>query len=392
MTSDKNWSQDKSEILEMKALTLILTTILIIVIIWLVAVVKYRSKDKSSRPADTRTLHTRVKQNAKIDSKKEEAKVCLSYDDEKILAKKYPKPGTVPTFARNFNSTDQSYEVAGYRFEVNSTGLGSLNLPKSFMAFKEWSGMITGVFDQERCGSCWAFAVCSAMTDRIRIKSKGQLLKNGDYLSPFHLAACMKCGKDNACPRVCEGNYLDDVFQYCVDVGAIAQSDIDANSDQGYEYRCFDYEAKGVKPWKGLRKYRVNIFPPGQLTNEKNLRLNETAIMEEIYKNGPVACIVKVYAPKDKRNFYIHKEGIYGYGWKSEPEETDGYHAITIVGWGSQEMAKPDGTTETVKYWVVRNSWGPSWGSSNGMARFLKGQNFGYIEADCWGIDVNVDV
>jgi len=69
-----------------------------------------------------------------------------------------------------------------HRFEVTSTGRKHKELPKYFSAIKEWDGMITGVYDQERCGSCWAFATCSTLTDRIRIRSGGKHLTNGDYL------------------------------------------------------------------------------------------------------------------------------------------------------------------------------------------------------------------
>ena len=300
----------------------------------------------------------------------------------------HPKPATVPTFSRNQPTTDadgyMDISAHGYRFEVAASNHESIKMPKNFSAIKEWEGMIIGVYDQERCGSCWAFATCSSFTDRIRIKSDGKYLQNGDYLSPFHLAACMKCGISNACPTVCEGNYLDDVLEFLVTTGAVAQSDITKHSDLGLEYHCFDSNAVGVKSWKGIRKYRANIFPPAMLTTKENLAKNETAIMEEIYKNGTVCCIIKVYVPLDKRNFYLYKEGIYGYGWESEPTESDGYHAINIVGWG--EETTPTGVA---KYWIVRNSWGDSWGT-NGFGRILKGENFGLIESDVWAIDPDV--
>ena len=297
---------------------------------------------------------------------------------------KPPKPNTVPTFARAFNAADDTYESENPRFEVMASVKTPVDLPANFSAIKEWGAMIIGVYDQERCGSCWAFAVSSSFTDRIRIKSKGKYLANGDYLSPFHLAACIKCGKDNACPRVCEGNYLDDVMQYCVDKGAYAQSDIDKYAAEGEstQYVCIDLESNGVNAWKGSKKYRVNVLPPGQLNTPSNLKLNERAIMEEIYKNGTIACIFKVYVPQDKRNFYLYESGIYGYGWTSEPTETDGYHAINIVGWGEDII---DG--KTAKYWIIRNSWGSDWGTNNGFAKILRGENFGMIEADCWAIE-----
>jgi len=297
--------------------------------------------------------------------------------------KKYPKPNTIPTFERlsSYNQTSGSFSDSSYRFKVNSTGGGNKNLPKNFSAIKHWEGMITGVFDQERCGSCWALSTTSSLTDRIRIKSNGKFLQNGDYISPFAFAACMKCGAENTCPRVCEGNYLDDVLEYMVQTGAAAQSDIDKHSTQGYAYQCFDYKAAGVKPWKGVRKYRVNLYPPSLLTNPSNLKANEEAIMEELMIHGPVNCIIKVYVPMDSRNFYYYRSGVYGYGWKDEPKQTDGYHAINIVAWGEEII-----NGVVVKFWIIRNSWSAEWGTQ-GLGKILRGENFGMIESDIWAID-----
>lgn len=301
---------------------------------------------------------------------------------QKTKVKSSNRATAKPTFERHpelgLCSVDETY-----RFEVKAGQKRSLvDLPKNFSAIKQWVNMIGGIFDQERCGSCWSFSCCSSFTDRLRIKSNGAALKDGDFISPSQLAACMKCGTDNVCPKVCEGNYLDDVFQYVVDKGAVAQSDVDKYTKHGTEYICMDYKALGVKPYKAKSKYRVNILPPGQLTTPENLALNENAIMEEIFKHGPVAAILQIYVPPDKRNFYLHQKGVYGYGWKDVPKETDGYHAINILGW-SEEII--DG--KIVKSWLIRNSWSEKW-ASNGMAKILRGVNFGMIEADCWALEV----
>jgi C1A family cysteine protease len=270
-----------------------------------------------------------------------------------------------------------------YRFEVTATNKKALvDLPPNFSAIKQWSGMIGGIFDQERCGSCWSFCATSCLTDRIRIKSGGSKLQNGDFISPSQLAACMKCGTDNVCPKVCEGNYLDDVFQYLVDNGAVAQSSVDKYTKHGTEYMCMDYKAFGVTPYKAKSKYRVNILPPGQLNTPENLALNENAIMQEIFEHGTIGGILQIFVPPDKRNFYLHQKGVYGYGWKEMPKETDGYHAINIIGWGEDVI-----DDKVVKFWIIRNSWSEKWGSS-GFAKILRGVNFGMIEADCWALSV----
>lgn len=320
-------------------------------------------------------------------------------DTAKVSA---PKANMIPTFERGNYNEGSAFEYGRYNVQATKTKVA---LPANFSSIKHWTGFISGVFDQERCGMCWSTACGNMMTDRIRIKSNGKELADGNYLSPYYLAACMKCGKDNVCPKVCEGNYLDDVLQYLVDHGTGSQSDIERVSktidqqkipgNEGIPYEesflCLDPVANNIRLYKGTRKYRVNIFPPSKLTKDaahrKNLDENMTAIMQEIITNGPVCCIIKVYVPNDSRNFYNHKSGVYGYGWKSEPTEMDGYHAINIIGWGEELKKDPiTGKDKTVKYWIIRNSWGDEWGTS-GFAKVLRGENFGMIEADLWAID-----
>ena len=333
---------------------LILSIVIIILIVVLIILVK-KTKTKESKNGSPRLKPT-VKRKHNLSAK--------------------------PTFER-----DGEFKIEN-RFRVNA-GKNKTKLPKHFFAAKEWPNLITGTFDQERCGSCWSMSCASALTDRIRIKTRGKHLSNGNYLSPFHLAACIKCGKENVCPRVCEGNYLDDVMQFLVDHGTASQSDIEkyynkAESRDGRnpeEYACFDYAKAGVKPYKGKFKYRVNLYPPSMLNgNRSNLEENMYAMMEDIFNNGPVCCIIRVYSPPDSRNFYTYKSGIYGANWKQEPAQTDGYHAINIMGWGEEVK---DG--KTIRFWIIRNSWGDDWGTS-GLGKVLRGENFGLIESDVWGI------
>merc|ERR1719323_2324562 len=51
-------------------------------------------------------------------------------------------------------------------------------------------------------------------------------------------------------------------------------------------------------------------------------------------------------------------------------------HAILAVGWGVEHTS-----WGSVRYWIVRNSWGRSWGE-NGYARMRRGNNDGGIETD----------
>jgi C1A family cysteine protease len=49
------------------------------------------------------------------------------------------------------------------------------DLPKQFDARVQWKDCIHAVRNQEKCGSCWAFAASEAFSDRICIASNGAL-------------------------------------------------------------------------------------------------------------------------------------------------------------------------------------------------------------------------
>lgn len=68
------------------------------------------------------------------------------------------------------------------------------DLPDSFDAREQWSSYIHPIRNQEKCGSCWAFAASEVLSDRFGIVSKGA---ENAVLSPESLVSCDKT--DNGC-------------------------------------------------------------------------------------------------------------------------------------------------------------------------------------------------
>lgn len=304
-------------------------------------------------------------------------------NDEEVEAKKimakFPVSQSKPTFLKPNLS----------RMMVSAPKVSELiKLPKQFDAKKVWRGLIGPPTDQGNCGACWAYSTTSIFSDRVRIASEGEDLNPVDYISPYHLAACMKCDhKTGICNRVCEGHYLDDVLEYLVKNGCYSHNDINSGSDNGTQYMCFHpKDSDNVRLFKGASYYRVNPYSMLELTDPQRREVNTRAIMQEIYSKGPVTAVVKVYNPtklKDlHKNFYLHKTGVYGHNWGgTEPSLYDGYHAINIIGWGVESI-----NGEEVPYWQIRNSWGTEWGN-NGFGKILRGSNTAVIESDIWTLD-----
>ena len=71
--------------------------------------------------------------------------------------------------------------------------------------------------------------------------------------------------------------------------------------------------------------------------------------MEEIYNNGPVQVIFKVY-----EDFFMYNHGIYSRHPKAKVLNVqDPYHSVKLLGWG---------TENNIDYWICANSWGEGWG------------------------------
>jgi cathepsin X len=98
----------------------------------------------------------------------------------------------------------------------------------------------------------------------------------------------------------------------------------------------------------------------------------EANIQREILANGPVlGCIFDYHNFVDFFNTY--PLGVYN---STEGSEAYGGHCMNIMGWGVD-------ASSGLKYWLMRNTWGPAWGSA-GIVRFKRGVDFLGIESDVW--------
>ncbi len=294
------------------------------------------------------------------------------------------------------NSIPSFMKVPEGRFMVQSSIGNSFlikdgyeeDLYEPFNSYDKWGDKIMGIYDQGKCGSCWSFSATSSFSDRLRIQNKSEVSKN-IHISPYEAAGCIKCaysiknGKwvktsnhNTECPSVCEGNYMDDVLQYFVEVGGIPDNFI----NKVQKYVCSHIDNK----MRAKRKYKVSKYNITNLgKNPEKYKANELAIMEEIKNNGPVCSIIIVLNPSNEPtyNFYRYKSGVYGANWTHVPEQNDGFHAINIIGWGSEEVG---GAMQ--KYWLCRNSWGDKHGI-NGFFKIIRGRNFCFVECDVWALD-----
>ena len=208
----------------------------------------------------------------------------------------------------------------------------SYKVPSHFDQREEWKHCNQQIYDQGGCGSCWSFAVNSAVDYR-RCIHKGELLN----LSEQQLVSC------DSSNNGCRGGQLPSAFYYHAEDGVVKEEFYPYKSgDDGLDHTC---EIKHITA--------DHYYMDGDSID--TIYGNREAIQTEIMKNGPVATGFYVY-----EDFLAYKGGIY----QRKSSHFMGGHAVVIIGWGLE-----DG----IGYWICKNSWGASWGE-HGYFRIAFGE------------------
>jgi cathepsin F len=201
--------------------------------------------------------------------------------------------------------------------------LDTSDLPDSF----DWreKGAVNKVKDQAQCGSCWAFATVANVEGQNFVET-GELVS----LSEQELVDCSE--SDNGCGGGLPQSAYEDLI----------------NDDRGLELEsAYSYDAQDGTCQASKSKEKV--FLSGWTPVSKD----EDQIRAAVMKYGPLAIGINATWMQ------LYFGGISDPP-TCNPAQLD--HGVAIVGWG-EEAGKP--------YWVIRNSWGPSWGE-DGYYRIIR--------------------
>jgi len=183
-------------------------------------------------------------------------------------------------------------------------------------------GAVTGIKNQGQCGSCWSFSTTGS-TEGAHFLSTGNLVS----LSEQNLMDCSQPYGNQGC----NGGLMDSAFKYI-----IANHGIDTEASYPYMTATnFVCEYKAANSGATIASY-------------KDVAAGSEAALQTAVDAHPVSVAIDA----SHNSFQLYSSGVY-YEPACSASALD--HGVLAVGYG---------TSGSADYWIVKNSWGTSWGMS----------------------------
>ena len=230
----------------------------------------------------------------------------------KMNAEGHPYTVGATPFADMTNTEFATSKMCGCMLKPTMTKVSTrLNVrPLETVDWRE-KGAVTPVKNQASCGSCWAFSATGSLEG-------GNFVANGKLisLSEQQLVDCDT--KSNGCG----GGLMTNAFQYVMKKGLCTEED--------YPYHAKDEDCKDDKCEAAIH-----------IKGYEEVEAMSGAALKAAVSKAPVSVAVEA----DSAVFQMYTGGIVD----DSACGTSLNHGVLAVGYGEN-------------YWIVKNSWGASWG------------------------------
>jgi len=232
-------------------------------------------------------------------------------------------------------------------------------------ATKDWrtEGYVTPVKNQGQCGSCWSFATSGTLEAGYKAAT-GHLVS----FSEQNLVSCANIGG-------CDGSNFQMSF------GWVRSHGDSTEAEYPYTEAINSPSTDATNPCTTSREQ-----PFVTLTDYYDVSSSD--LLQVVGTHGPVAVTIAVSCCPSNDGFQSYSGGVIGasssnsgtdfyysygdyYGRRLQQTSCEPDHAVLIVGYN---------TVNSVDYWIVKNSWGTSWGDG-GYFYVERGSNTCLIES-----------
>jgi len=221
-------------------------------------------------------------------------------------------------------------KVLGFRNKTEQEGNQGIGLlSKALPSHVDWrsKGIISPVKDQGECGSCWTFGTTETIESYQAMTHKGQLAE----LSEQQILDCTPNPNDCGGTGGCGGGTAELAYAQIMKQGGLSD-------EWTYPYTSYwgtDFSCNSN-----------NIAPIAELSGYKVLQSNQyLPVLTALATVGPLVINI------DASSWSEYESGVFD-GCNQTHPDID--HVVQLVGYGT------DATWGD--YWLVRNSWAPSWG------------------------------
>jgi cathepsin L len=251
-------------------------------------------------------------------------------------------------FVRNFQPTTFEVELNEFadlsidEFNARFKGLNYVYEPKFVeeIAFPDapasidWrdKGAVSHIKNQGQCGSCWSFSAAGSI--------EGQHFLSTGKMVTFSEQNLMDCSTSYG-NMGCNGGLMDYAFKYVINNKGL-------DTETSYPYTARD----------GSCHYSASNSG-GTISGYTDVAQgSETALVNAIGSIGPISVAIDA----SHQSFQLYSKGVY---YEPACSSTQLDHGVLAVGYG---------TTGGQDYYIVKNSWGTSWGQA-GYIQMARNRN-----------------